>query len=174
MNKEDKNRVIDDLKSQLASNANFYLADTSALSAEKTSALRRMCFDRKIKMIVVKNTLLEKAMEASEGKDYSPLFPALKGNTAVMFSQSGSEPAKLIKEFRQKNDKPVLKGAFVEETVYLGDAQLEFLSAIKSKNELIGDIIGLLQSPAKNVISALSSGKHKLAGVVKTLSERPE
>lgn len=174
MKKEEKNQVIEDLKSELASNPNFYLADTAALTAEKTSQLRRMCFDRKIRMVVVKNTLLEKAMERSEGKDYSPLFPALKGNTSVMFCQSGSEPAKLIKEFRKSGDKPVLKAAFVEETVYLGDNQLDFLSGIKSKNELIGDIIGLLQSPAKNVISALLSGKQTLAGVVKTLSERPE
>lgn len=174
MKKEEKNQVIAELKSELANNPNFYLTDTAALTAEKTGQLRRMCFDRKIRMVVVKNTLLEKAMEASEGKDYSPLFPALKGNTAVMFCQSGSEPAKLIKEFRKGGDKPLLKAAFVEETVYLGDNQLEFLSAIKSKNELIGDIIGMLQSPAKNVISALQSSKHKLAGVVKTLSERPE
>ncbi len=174
MKKEDKNQVIEDLKVELASNPNFYLTDASALTADKTSTLRRMCFDRKIRMVVVKNTLLEKAMERSEGRDYSPLFPALSGNTAIMFCQSGSEPAKLIKEFRKDGKRPVLKAAFVEETVYLGDNQLEFLSNIKSKNELLGDIIGLLQSPAKNVISGLLSGKNTLAGVVKTLSERPE
>ena len=154
----------------------FYLADTSTITGVKTSKLRRMCFEKKVRMRVVKNTLLQKAMERSEGKNFSELFPALTGNTAIMFSESGSVPAKLIKEFRKDGggDKPVLKAAYVEETIYVGDNQLEFLSAIKSKNELIGDIVGLLQSPAKNVISALNSSKHKLAGIVKTLSEKPE
>lgn len=174
MKKEEKNLVIEDLKGKLAENPNFYLADTSALTAEKTSKLRRACFERKISMLVVKNTLLKKAMERTEGRDYKELLGTVKGTTAIMFCQSGSEPAKLIKEFRKTGDKPILKSAFVEETVYVGDNQLDFLSAIKSKNELIGDIIGLLQSPAKNVVSALQSGKSKLAGIVKTLSERPE
>jgi large subunit ribosomal protein L10 len=123
-------------------------------------------------MLVVKNSLLKKAMERSEGKDYQPLFGSLKGSTAIMFSEVGSDPAKLIKEFRVKNDKPVLKAAFVEECAYIGDNQLEVLASIKSKNELIGDIVGLLQSPAKNVISALKSSGGKLAGIVKTLSEK--
>lgn len=174
MKKEEKDKVIASLTETLANNNNFYLTDTSGLTAEKTSSLRRECFNKGIKVLVVKNTLLKKAMEKSTAKNYSDLFPALKGSTAVMFCEAGNAPAKVIKEFRKTGDKPVLKAAFVEESVYLGDNQLDFLVAIKSKNELIGDIIGLLQSPAKNVISGLQSGKNKLAGIVKTLSERPE
>ncbi|MEI6489670.1 MAG: 50S ribosomal protein L10 [Bacteroidota bacterium] len=172
MKKEEKTEVIDSLVKQLADNSHFYLTDVASLTAEKTSQLRRLCFNRNIKMLVVKNSLLKKAMERSEGKDYQPLFGSLKGSTAIMFSEVGSDPAKLIKEFRVKNDKPVLKAAFVEECAYIGDNQLDVLASIKSKNELIGDIIGLLQSPAKNVISALKSSGGKLAGIVKTLSEK--
>jgi large subunit ribosomal protein L10 len=175
MRKDEKTQVIEELAEKLASNSHFYLTDISALPSEKTSKLRRMCFNKNISLLVVKNTLLQKAMEKSEGKDYSELFGSLKGSTAVMFSESSSEPAKLIKEFRsQGSDKPILKAAYVEESAYVGDSQLDALAAIKSKNELIGDIIGLLQSPAKNVISALQSSGGKLAGIVKTLSERPE
>jgi len=163
MKKEEKTEVIDSLVKQLADNSHFYLTDVASLTAEKTSQLRRLCFNRNIKMLVVKNSLLKKAMERSEGKDYQPLFGSLKGSTAIMFSEVGSDPAKLIKEFRVKNDKPVLKAAFVEECAYIGDNQLDVLASIKSKNELIGDIIGLLQSPAKNVISALKSSGGKLA-----------
>ncbi len=172
MKKEEKTEVIDSLVQQLADNSHFYLTDVASLTAEKTSQLRRLCFKKNIKMLVVKNSLLKKAMERSEGKDYQPLFGSLKGSTAIMFSEVGSDPAKLIKEFRVKNDKPVLKAAFVEECAYIGDNQLEVLASIKSKNELIGDIVGLLQSPAKNVISALKSSGGKLAGIVKTLSEK--
>ena len=172
MKKEDKTVVIDSLVKQLADNSHFYLTDVASLTADKTSQLRRLCFSKNIKMLVVKNSLLQKAMERSEGKDYQPLYGSLKGSTAIMFSETGSDPAKLIKEFRSKNDKPVLKAAFVEECVYIGDDQLDVLASIKSKNELIGDIIGLLQSPAKNVISALKSSGGKLAGIVKTLSEK--
>ncbi len=174
MKKEDKTVVIDSLVKELADNSHFYLTDVASLTADKTSQLRRLCFNKNIKMLVVKNSLLKKAMERSEGKDYQPLFGSLKGSTAIMFSEVGSDPAKLIKEFRIKNDKPVLKAAFVEECAYVGDNQLDVLASIKSKNELIGDIIGLLQSPAKNVISALKSSGGKLAGIVKTLSEKPE
>ena len=175
MTKNEKTQVIEELVEKLASNPHFYLTDISAMPSEKTSKLRRMCFNKNIGLLVVKNTLLQKAMEKSEGKDYSELFGSLKGSTAVMFSESSSEPAKLIKELRgQGNDKPVLKAAYVEESIYVGDNQLDALAAIKSKNELIGDIIGLLQSPAKNVVSALQSSGGKLAGIVKTLSERPE
>jgi len=173
MNKQEKNQVIDELVEQLANNPNFYLTDTSSLTVEKTNSLRRACFNKNIKMHVVKNTLLRKAMEKSE-RDYQPLFGSLKGATAIMFSESGSEPAKVIKAFRKDGKKPALKAAFVEESAYVGDDQLDFLIAIKSKNELIGDIIGLLQSPAKNVVSALQSGKNILAGIVKTLSEKSE
>lgn len=172
MKKEDKSKVIESLVEKLASNKNFYLTDMSSLTVEKTNKLRRMCFEKNISLHVVKNSLLKKAMERSSDRDYNALIPTLKGSVSVMFSESGSEPAKLIKEFRKSNDKPIVKAAFIEEAVYIGDNQLDFLASIKSKNELIGDIIGLLQSPAKNVISALSSGKNKLAGIVKTLSEK--
>jgi large subunit ribosomal protein L10 len=174
MNKEEKTSIIDGLVQQLAENKNFYLADTSALPAERTSQLRRMCFDKKISMIVVKNTLLEKALERSSDEQFKSLYPVLKGATSILFCESASEPAKMIKEFRKDGKRPVLKAAFVEESVYVGDDQLDALASIRSKNEVIGDIIGLLQSPAKNVISGLLSGKNKLAGIVKTLSERPE
>ncbi len=172
MKKEEKSQVIDSLVEQLANNSHFYLTDVASLTAAKTSALRRMCFSKNIKMLVVKNSLLKLAMERTTAKDYHPLLSSLKGSTAVMFSEVGSDPAKLIKEFRQKNDKPLLKSAFVEECVYIGDSQLDVLASIKSKNEMIGEIIGLLQSPAKNVISALKSSGGKLAGIVKTLSEK--
>ena len=174
MKKEEKTEVIDSLVKELADNSHFYLTDVASLTAAKTSQLRRLCFNKNIKMLVVKNSLLKKAMERSEGKDYQPLFGSLKGSTAIMFSEVGSDPAKLIKEFRTKNDKPLLKAAFVEECAYVGDNQLDVLASIKSKNELIGDIIGLLQSPAKNVISALKSSGGKLAGIVKTLSDKKE
>ncbi len=174
MNKEDKTQIITDLAEALAASKNFYLADTSELPSHKTSSLRRQCFDKKIKLIVVKNTLLQKAMERTNDEEFKPLYVALKGSTSIMFSDSSSEPAKLIKELRKTDKKPVLKAAYVEQSVYIGDEQLDVLAAIKSKNEVIGDIIGLLQSPAKNVISALKSSGGKIAGVVKTLSERPE
>jgi large subunit ribosomal protein L10 len=174
MKKEEKSQVIDTLVEQLENNSHFYLTDVSSLTAEKTSALRRLCYGKNIKMLVVKNTLLKKAMERNTEKGYEPLLATLKGSTAILFSEVGSDPAKLIKEFRKANDKPVLKSAFVEQCVYIGDDQLDVLASIKSKNELIGDIIGLLQSPAKNVVSALKSSGGKLAGIVKTLSEKPE
>jgi large subunit ribosomal protein L10 len=131
-----------------------------------------MCFNKNIKMLVVKNSLLKKAMERSTAKDYQSLIGTLKGSTAIMFSEVGSDPAKLIKEFRKGGDRPLLKSAFVEECAYVGDDQLDALASIKTKNEMIGEIIGLLQSPAKNVVSALQSGGGKLAGIVKTLSEK--
>lgn len=175
MRKEEKSQVIDSLVEQLANNSHFYLTDVSSLTAEKTSQLRRSCFKKNIKLLVVKNSLLQKAMERSTGKNYQEIIDnALKGSTAIMFSEVGSDPAKLIKEFREKNDRPILKAAYVEESTYIGDNQLEALASIKSKNELIGDIIGLLQSPAKNVVSGLKASGGKLAGIVKTLSERKE
>lgn len=172
MNREEKNQVIAELTELLKANKVVYLTDTSNLSAEATSNLRRQCFKNKVSMKVVKNTLLQKAMERINGVDYSPMFTALHGTTALMTAEAGNIPAKLIKEFRKSNDKPLLKGAYVEESIYVGDNQLDILCNIKSKNELIGDIIALLQSPAKNVISALQSGKHTLAGLVKTLEEK--
>jgi len=174
MKKEEKSQVVDSLVDKLANNSHFYLTDVAALTAEKTSDLRRKCFEKNIKLLVVKNTLLKLAMDRSEGVDYEPLYDTLKGSTAIMFSEVGGDPAKLIKEFRKENDKPVLKSAYVEEGIYIGDDQLTTLSQIKSKAEVIGEIVGLLQSPAKNVVSALKSGGGTLAGVVKALSERPE
>lgn len=171
MTREEKAVVIEDLTAQLAEHATFYLADISGLDAVTTSDLRRACFKANIKLSVVKNTLLSKAMEASD-KEYGELPDVLKGNTAMMIAEVGNAPAKLIKNFRKKSDKPILKGAFIEEAIYIGDDNLETLVNIKSKEELIGDVIGLLQSPAKNVISGLKSGGGKLAGILKTLSEK--
>ena len=171
MTREEKSQVIKDLTVDLGDNANFYLADISGLNAVNTSNLRRACFKANVKLAVIKNTLLEKAMQASD-KDYGDLPSVLKGNTSIMYSDTGNAPAKIIKEFRKKADKPLLKGAFIEEAVYLGDDQLDALVNIKSREELLGDIIGLLQSPAKNVISALQSSGGKLAGILKTLSEK--
>ncbi|MUH38149.1 50S ribosomal protein L10 [Zobellia amurskyensis] len=171
MTREEKANVIQDLTSQLAENATIYLADISGLNATQTSDLRRACFKADVKLAVVKNTLLAKAMEASE-REFGELPGVLKGNTSLMFSEVGNVPAKIIKTFRKKSDKPLLKGAFVEEAVYIGDENLDALVSIKSKEEMIGEVIGLLQSPAKNVISGLKSGGGKLAGILKTLSER--
>ncbi len=171
MTREEKSKVINELTAQLAENSNLYLADISGLNASTTSALRRACFKANIRLAVVKNTLLEKAMEASD-KDFGDLPITLKGNTSVMYSETGNAPAKVIKAFRKKSDKPILKGAYIEEAVYLGDDQLDMLVDIKSKEELIGEIIGLLQSPAKNVVSALQSSGGKLSGILKTLSQK--
>jgi large subunit ribosomal protein L10 len=173
MNKEEKDLVIDALVEKLSATKNFYLTDISELTVEKSNDLRRICFKKNIELKMVKNTLLKKAFERLE-MDYSPLFPTLKGSTSVMFTESINEPAKLIKEFRKKSERPLLKAAYVEESFYIGDNQIDALIAIKTKNEVIGEIIGLLQSPAKNVVSALKSSGGKIAGIVKTLSERPE
>ncbi|MCP4975026.1 MAG: 50S ribosomal protein L10 [Maribacter sp.] len=171
MTREEKLNVIEDLTAQLAENSTIYLADISGLDAMTTSNLRRACFKANVKLSVVKNTLLAKAMEASE-KDFGELPEILKGNTSLMFAEAGNGPAKVIKTFRRKSDKPLLKGAFVEEAIFVGDDKLDTLVSIKSKEEMIGEIIGLLQSPAKNVISGLKSGGGKLAGILKTLSEK--
>ena len=172
MNKEEKQLMIDDLSKRLDENNIIYIADISNLDAVATSSLRRQCFAKNIKLSVVKNTLLKKAMVNVQGKDFTELYDILPGPTAIMLSDTGNLPAKLIKDFRKKNDKPVLKGAFVEESIYIGDGQLNLLAEIKSKDELIGEVIGLLQSPVKNVISALNSSKGKIAGLVKTLSKK--
>lgn len=171
MTREEKSIVIDNLTSTLTDTNIIYLADISGLNAQTTSDLRRACYKANIKLAVVKNTLLEKAMEKSD-KDFGDLPTVLKGNTSIMIAEVGNAPAKVIKEFRKKNKKPILKGAFVEEAIYIGDDQLDSLVSIKSKEELVGDIITLLQSPAKNVISALQSGGNKLSGIIKTLSEK--
>jgi len=171
MKREDKAEIINELASKLKEASHFYLTDTSELNAEDTSNLRRKCFEKEIELVVVKNTLLKKAMEQSD-TDYSEMFDVLVGATAIMFTETGNVPGKLIKELRKKSDKPIVKAAFVEETVYIGDNQLDALANIKSKNELIADVISLLQSPAKNVVSALQSSGQTLTGVLKTLSER--
>jgi large subunit ribosomal protein L10 len=171
MTREEKSQVIENLTAQLSESTIIYLADISGLDADATSRLRRACFKAGVSLNVVKNTLLQKAMESTD-KDFGKLPEILKGNTSLMVSETGNAPAKVIKEFRKKSDKPLLKGAFIEEAIFIGDEQLDKLVEIKSKEEVIGDIIGLLQSPAKNVISALKSGGNTIAGLVKTLSER--
>lgn len=171
MTREEKSQVIEALTAELTESSNFYLTDLSGLNAGMTSQLRRACFKANVRLSVVKNTLLEKAMEASE-KDFGELPSTLKGNTSVMYSETGNAPAKVIKAFRKKSEKPFLKGAYIEEAVYIGDDQLDMLVDIKSKEELIGEIIGLLQSPAKNVVSALQSSSGKLSGIIKTLSQK--
>lgn len=171
MTRQEKAQAIEDLTAQLAGTNVVYLADISGLDAETTSNLRRSCFKAGIKLEVVKNTLLEKAMEASEF-DYGQLPTVLAGNSAIMIAENGNAPAKVIKEFRKKSDKPVLKGAFIHQAVFIGDNQLDALIALKSKEEVIGEIIGLLQSPAKNVVSALKSAGGNIAGILKTLSEK--
>ena len=171
MTREEKQEAIENLKDALAGVKTLYLADIAGLDATQTSNLRRACFKENIKLQVVKNTLLAKAMEASD-HDFGELTGILKGNTSLMFSETGNAPAKVIKTFRKKSEKPILKGAFIEEAVYIGDDQLDALVAIKSKEELIGEIITLLQSPTKNVVSALQSGGGKLSGILKSLSER--
>jgi large subunit ribosomal protein L10 len=171
MTREEKLQVIQDLTTVLAGTNTLYLADISGLNAQTTSNLRRACFKADVQLSVVKNTLLAKAMEASD-KDFGELPTVLKGNTSMMISEAANAPARLIKDFRKKTKKPLLKGAFAEESIYIGDEQLDALVNIKSREELIGDIIGLLQSPAKNVISALQSGGQALSGILKTLSEK--
>ena len=172
---EEKNQVIDSLAEQLQASNNIYITEIGNLNVEKTNALRRLCYKKNVQLTVVKNTLLRKAMEKS-GKDFTELYGILEGPTSIMLCETGNVPAKLIKEFRKSanSEKPLLKGAYIQEMIFVGADQLEILVNLKSKNELIGDVIGLLQSPAKNVISALQSGGFKLSGIVKTLSERPE
>ena len=171
MTREEKTQEIEKIVERLGSVDHFYLTDISSLNAEDTSALRRECFDNGIQLLVVKNTLLKLALDKTEG-EYDELYDTLKGNTSLMLSETGNGPAKIIKDFRKTNEKPILKGAFVEQGLYVGDDKLDFLVSIKSKEELIGDIISLLQSPIKNVMSSLDSGKNILAGVVKTLSDK--
>lgn len=172
MNKEQKAQYIEELAVDLSQAGVFYLADTSGLTVEKVNALRRKCFQSNIKIRVVKNTLLEKAMDRVEGVDYSELKGVLAGPTAIMFAETGNAPARLIKSFREKNSIPSVKAAYIEQTAYIGDKNIDFLVDIKGKNELIGDLVALLQSPAKNVISGLKGGGNKIAGILKTLSEK--
>ena len=172
MKKEVKDTIIVELGEKLKAYPHFYLVDVTGLNAEKTSDLRRKCFKSEIKMVVVKNTLLHKAFENSE-IDYEPLYGCLKGSTAVMFTNTANVPAKLLKEY-SKDGIPALKGAYAEESIFVGADKLDELAALKSKNELIADVVALLQSPAKNVVSALQSGANTIHGELKTLGERPE
>jgi large subunit ribosomal protein L10 len=171
MTREEKSKAIYELTEKLGASTNLYLTDISGLDAQATSNLRRACYKANISLSMAKNTFLDKAMQASD-KDFGDLSTILKGNTSIMFSEVGNAPAKVIKAFRKKSEKPVLKGAYIEENVYIGDDQLEALVNIKSREELIGDIISLLQSPAKNVVSALQSGGGKLSGILQTLSNK--
>ena len=171
MRREEKNAIIEGLTEQINNARHFYLTDISELNAADTSSLRRKCFEKDIELVVVKNTLLKQALDKSEG-NFEELYDTLKNSTSVMFCDTGNIPAKLIKEFRMVHERPVLKAAFVEESIYLGEEQLDTLSSLKSKNELIGDVLLLLQSPMKNLLSAMQSGGNNLAGVVQTLAER--
>ena len=172
MNKEEKVKVVEELKGQLADYKSVYLTDIAGLDSVQTSKLRRECFNSNVKLSVVKNTFLVRAMSESES-DFGELKDLLKGNTTIMLSDVGNSPAKVIKKFRKDGDKPILKGAFVDEAIYIGDEHIEALFKLKSKEEVIGEIISILQSPAKSVISALKSSSGKIAGLVKTLSEKP-
>ena len=171
MTKEEKLNEIKNLTKDLSEATNFYLADIAGLDSKSTLDLRRACFNSNIRISVVKNTLLRKAMEDS-GKEFGDLKSTLKGNTSVLFSNQGNIPAKLIKDFRKKFDKPILKGAFIDESVYIGDDQIDILADLKSKEELIGEIITILLSPINNIISSIKSGNNKIAGILKKLSEK--
>ncbi len=171
MTREEKNQLIDSLAETLKSSDTIYVTDISDLNSSNSTRLRSLCSKRNVHLQVVKNTILKKAMERSE-KNFEDLFPILNGPTSVMISDSGNAPAKLIKEFRRTSDRPILKGAYIQEMVFIGDNQLDILIALKSKNELIADVIALLQSPVRNVMSGLQSGGHKLSGILKTLSEK--
>ena len=171
MRKEEKQEIVQALSEQIKEYGNFYITDTSELTVAKINTIRRRFFESGISLQVAKNTLIRKAMEAA-GVDSSEFDAALKGSSTILFSPVANAPAKLIKELRRTGDKPVLKGAYIDTAVFVGDNQLDALATLKSKEELVGEIIGLLQSPAKNVISALQSGGNKLAGIVKTLQER--
>ena len=171
MNKEEKHDLVIALTEQMKEYGNFYITDTSDLTVEKINDIRRQCFQNDITMKVAKNSLIQKAMEATGG-DFTQLYDVLKGSSSILFCKSATAPAKLIKQLRKKGEKPILKAAYIDAAIFIGDKQLDTLINLKSKEQLLGEIIGLLQSPAKNVVSALQSGGNILAGVVKTLQER--
>ena len=171
MNKEEKHELVAALTVQMKEFGNFYITDTSDLTVAKVNNIRRKCFESDITMQVAKNSLIKKAMEAAGG-DFSPIYGVLKGSSSILFSKSATAPAKLIKQLRKRGEKPILKAAYIDSAIFIGDNQIDTLINLKSKEQLIGEIIGLLQSPAKNVVSALQSGGNILAGVVKTLQER--
>jgi len=172
MTREEKSKYIDDLAAEINGSSVFYIADTAELTVETINTIRRKCFQSNIRLRVVKNALLEKAMDRVEGKNLNELKQTLKGGTSIMFSEIGNAPARLIQEFRKKSDKPILKGAYIDEAIFIRDSQLATLESLKSKEELVGEIIGLLQSPAKNVISGLKGAGSKLAGILKTLENK--
>ena len=172
MTRTEKDQLIDELVQMLAEKNVVYLTDASGLDSEATTSLRRECYKKDIRVRVVKNTLLRKAMERTEGRDYTDLYDVLKGQTALLVGDVGNAPARVLKEFRKKHDMPILKGAYVEEATYLGDNNLEALTNLKSKEELLAEVIALLQSPMKNVVGALNSGGNTLSGLVKALQER--
>ena len=171
MNKEEKHDLVLALSEQMKEYGNFYITDTSNLTVAKINNIRRKCFESDITMQVAKNSLIKKAMEAAGG-DFTQMYDVLKGSSSILFSKSATAPAKLIKQLRKQGDKPILKAAYIDSAIFVGDNQIDTLMTLKSKEQLIGEIIGLLQSPAKNVVSALQSGGNKLAGIVKTLQER--
>lgn len=172
MTREEKSKYIEDLAVEIQDSSVFYITDTSELPVDQINAIRRKCFNANIRLKVVKNALLQKAFDKVDGKDFSELSQTLKGGTSIMFSEVGNAPAKLIKEFRKKGDKPIVKGAYIDESIYIGDSELSNLADLKSKEELIGEIIGLLQSPIKNVVSGLNSSGDNIAGILKTLENR--
>lgn len=173
MTRAEKKEIVKILSEKLNENSIFYLADISELDAETSTKLRRLAHKREVSLNVVKNTLLRKALEAAEGS-YEEFYDLLKGNTSIMFSEVGNAPAKLIKDFRKDYERPILKGAFIEEAIFIGDDKVASLADMKSKDEVIADIIAILQSPAKNVVSALQSGGSTISGLVKALGERAE
>jgi len=174
MTREEKAQIIEELSEKFANNAHFYITDATGFTVAQVNQFRRLCYKSNVEYRVYKNTLIRKALERQEGTDFSPLFKTLHGFSGVIFSKEvGNAPAKVMEEFRRKlKDKPVLKGASIETALFVGEEHFQTLVSLKSKNELIGDVIALLQSPAKNVISALQSGKHTVAGLVKALEER--
>jgi len=173
MTRSEKEAVVEELKEKFDNSTSFYVTDSSTLTVAEVNNLRGQCFEKGVELRVVKNTLVKKALEAlPEDKNYAELYDTLKGPTALMFCETANVPAKLIEAFRKDHEKPVLKAAYIDASVYVGDDQVKSLAALKSKEELVGDIIGLLQSPAKNVISALKSGGSTIAGILKTLEER--
>ncbi|SRR5690606_29661068 len=175
MTRAEKMTAIEELKEKFNNNSFFYLTDSSTLTVAQVNNLRRLCFEKGVEMKVVKNALAKQALsDAPEEKGYEKLFDSLKGPTAIMFTQTANVPAKIIEEFRKEHEKPVLKAAYIDTSIFLGDDQVKTLSSLKSKEELIGEIIGLLQSPAKNVVSALKSGGSTIMGLLKALEERAE
>ena len=175
MKKELKNQIIENISAELKQYPNFYITDIAGLNASQTSKLRRECFEKGIKLSVVKNTLFTHVLKASGNAELESLVETLSGNTAIMYTQSANAPAKLIKDWQsKKNEKPALKGAYAQECAFIGADKLEELIAIKSKEELIGDIISMLQSPVRNVLGALQSAGQTIAGVVKTLEEKEQ